>query len=149
MSESVLDWVGVNSPMDWGSDMDDEESSPGGEDSDHEEENLNPGGEETLLLNDDISNVDFARIAIAPGQGQQPCCSYIINYINKSNRGVSKLLREAMEGVKGGNLTSRQKLQEIKGNKFINGTERQVMGKSTLILTVPKTVLEWSFLGQH
>lgn len=50
------------------------------------------------------------------------CCSYIINYINKSNRGVSRILREAAEEIQGGNYTLKQKLQHI-GYKFISGTE--------------------------
>ncbi|XP_075158165.1 uncharacterized protein LOC142231442 [Haematobia irritans] len=50
------------------------------------------------------------------------CCSYIINYINKSNRGVSRILRDAVEEIKFGNHSIKQKLQHI-GHKFISGTE--------------------------
>ncbi|XP_037820089.1 uncharacterized protein LOC119609402 [Lucilia sericata] len=50
------------------------------------------------------------------------CCSYIVNYINKSNRGVSRILREAIDEIRGGNFTIKQKLQHI-GHKFISGTE--------------------------
>ncbi|KAI8116853.1 ATP-dependent DNA helicase PIF1 [Lucilia cuprina] len=50
------------------------------------------------------------------------CCSYIVNYINKSNRGVSRILRDAIDEIRGGNCTIKQKLQHI-GHKFISGTE--------------------------
>lgn len=50
------------------------------------------------------------------------CCTYIINYINKANRGVSKLMREAMEEIRQGNLTVKQQLRHL-GNKFIRGSE--------------------------
>lgn len=36
---------------------------------------------------------------------QTACCSYIINYINKSNRGVSQLMREAMDEINGGDFS--------------------------------------------
>ncbi|XP_037825564.1 uncharacterized protein LOC119613607 [Lucilia sericata] len=50
------------------------------------------------------------------------CCSYIVNYINKSNRGISRILREAVDEIRGGNFSIKQKLQHI-GHKFISGTE--------------------------
>ncbi|XP_061399099.1 uncharacterized protein LOC133334797 [Musca vetustissima] len=50
------------------------------------------------------------------------CCSYIINYINKSNRGVSRILRDAVEEIRAGNHSIKQKLQHI-AHKFISGTE--------------------------
>jgi len=36
------------------------------------------------------------------------CCSYIINYINKSNRGVSQLLREAMTEISHGSVRQKK-----------------------------------------
>jgi len=50
------------------------------------------------------------------------CCSYIINYVNKSNRGVSQLLREAITEISHGSVSVKTKLQHL-GNKFINATE--------------------------
>jgi len=38
------------------------------------------------------------------------CCSYIINYINKSNRGVSQLHREAMTKISHGSVSVKRKL---------------------------------------
>jgi len=50
------------------------------------------------------------------------CCSYIINYINKSQRRISKLMREAANDIRRGNSSIRQKLQYL-GHKFVSGTE--------------------------
>ncbi|KAI8126960.1 hypothetical protein CVS40_3158 [Lucilia cuprina] len=50
------------------------------------------------------------------------CVSYIVNYINKSHRGVSRLLNEAMDEIRSGNFTVKQRLQHI-GNKFISASE--------------------------
>jgi hypothetical protein len=50
------------------------------------------------------------------------CIGYIVDYINKSNRGMSKLLKEAVEELKHSSHTVRQKLKHL-GNVFINGTE--------------------------
>ncbi|XP_058983672.1 uncharacterized protein LOC131804637 [Musca domestica] len=50
------------------------------------------------------------------------CVSYIVNYINKSNRGVSRLLQETMNEIREGNYSVKQKLQHI-GNKFISASE--------------------------
>ncbi|XP_065370889.1 uncharacterized protein LOC135963037 [Calliphora vicina] len=50
------------------------------------------------------------------------CVSYIVNYINKSNRGVSRLLQEAMNEIQTGNFSIKQRLQHI-GNKFISASE--------------------------
>jgi len=38
------------------------------------------------------------------------CCSYTINYINKSNRGVSQLLQEAMTEISHGSVSVKRKL---------------------------------------
>ena len=45
----------------------------------------------------------------------------IINYINKSNRGISRLLNEAISEVNAGNYTVKQKLKHI-GHKIITHT---------------------------
>jgi len=50
------------------------------------------------------------------------CCSYITNYINKSNRGVLQLLREAMTEISHGSVSVKRKLQHL-GSKLINATE--------------------------
>lgn len=50
------------------------------------------------------------------------CCSYIVNYINKSHREISRILRETVDEIRGGNVSIKQKLQHI-GHRFISGTE--------------------------
>ncbi|XP_075170221.1 uncharacterized protein LOC142242518 [Haematobia irritans] len=50
------------------------------------------------------------------------CVTYIVNYINKSSRGVSRLLQEAMNEIRNGNFSVKQRLQHI-GNKFISASE--------------------------
>ncbi|XP_046810029.1 uncharacterized protein LOC124420612 [Lucilia cuprina] len=61
------------------------------------------------------------------------CVSYIVNYINKSNRGVSKILQEVMEEIRAGNFTVKQRLQHI-GNKFISASEVSAQEASYNIL---------------
>ena len=64
------------------------------------------------------------------------CCAYVVNYINKSHRGVSKLLHEAMQEVRNGNLSLKQRLQYL-GNKFISASEISAQEASYSILGMP------------
>lgn len=50
------------------------------------------------------------------------CIGYVVDYINKSSRGLSKLLRNCVENFKRGNYSVRQKLKAV-ANTFYNGTE--------------------------
>lgn len=50
------------------------------------------------------------------------CIAYIVDYINKSNRGMSRLLKEASKEVDEGNFTIRAKLRHI-ANKFSNASD--------------------------
>lgn len=50
------------------------------------------------------------------------CCAYVVDYINKSSRGISRLLRACVEDHENGNLSIRDKLKLL-ANKFYNGTE--------------------------
>jgi hypothetical protein len=50
------------------------------------------------------------------------CLSYIVEYINKPSRGISRLLRSCVESFASGNLTIREKLRAV-SNTFYNGTE--------------------------
>ncbi|XP_065356189.1 uncharacterized protein LOC135950582 [Calliphora vicina] len=61
------------------------------------------------------------------------CVSYIVNYINKSNRGVSRLLQETMNEIRTGNFSVKQRLQHI-GNKFISASEVSAQEASYNIL---------------
>ena len=70
----------------------------------------------SLILELHRANMDIQYILDAYAS-----CSYIINYISKSNRGISRLLNEAISEVNG-NYTVKQKLKHI-GHKFISSTE--------------------------
>jgi hypothetical protein len=61
------------------------------------------------------------------------CLYYMVNYINKSNRGQSDLIRAAIEESNNGNLTLRQKLSLI-GNSFLNSTEVSAQEAAYIIL---------------
>ena len=51
------------------------------------------------------------------------CVKYILSYINKANRGMSKLLRETVAEITArGNVTIREKLKII-AKKFLNSSE--------------------------
>ncbi|KAH9388427.1 hypothetical protein TYRP_023493 [Tyrophagus putrescentiae] len=51
------------------------------------------------------------------------CVKYILSYINKANRGMSKLLRETVAEINArGNITIREKLKII-AKKFLNSSE--------------------------
>lgn len=50
------------------------------------------------------------------------CIGYIVDYINKSSRGLSKLLRACVKDFKNGNFTIRQQLKGL-AQTFYNSTE--------------------------
>ena len=50
------------------------------------------------------------------------CVQYILGYINKSKRGMSKILREVTRQTNAGNQTHRERLRVI-GSMFLNATE--------------------------
>ena len=47
---------------------------------------------------------------------------YILNYLNKAERGMYKLLKDAVEEVKSGNYSIRDKLK-IVDDRYLNATE--------------------------
>jgi hypothetical protein len=47
---------------------------------------------------------------------------YCVDYISKSENGMSKLLREALNELKKGNNTVKERLRVI-ANKFLNSSE--------------------------
>lgn len=63
------------------------------------------------------SNMDIQYVI-----DQYICIGYVVDYINKSNRGMSRLLRECTEDLRNGHFSIRQKLKKV-GNAFYNGTE--------------------------
>ena len=50
------------------------------------------------------------------------CATYILSYITKGQRGMSRLLEEATEEIKSGKRDITQKVRHI-GNKFLNAVE--------------------------
>ncbi|XP_031340027.1 uncharacterized protein LOC116168369 [Photinus pyralis] len=50
------------------------------------------------------------------------CVSYIVNYINKSDRGLSKLMVEAQAHIRNGDLNTKEKLRRL-GNVFLGSCE--------------------------
>ena len=64
------------------------------------------------------------------------CVHYILNYINKSNRGMSRLLKQVVEEQRQGNLTHRQKLYKI-ASKFINSSEVSAQEAVYILLSMP------------
>ena len=61
---------------------------------------------------------------------------YILSYITKGQRGMSKLLEIATEEVKSGNTGVRDKVRHI-GNKFINAVEVSAQEAVYLVLQMP------------
>ena len=64
------------------------------------------------------------------------CVHYILDYINKSNRGMFRLLNQVVEEQRQGNLTHRQKLYKI-ASKFINSSEVSAQEAVYILLSMP------------
>ena len=64
------------------------------------------------------------------------CATYILSYITKGQRGMSRLLEEAKEEVKSGNRDITQKVRHI-GNKFLNAVEISTQEAAHLVLQIP------------
>ncbi|XP_037811885.1 uncharacterized protein LOC119603786 [Lucilia sericata] len=84
-------------------------------------------------FNSKILSMQRANMDIQFVMDAYACVSYIVNYINKSNRGVSRILQEVMEEIRAGNLSIKQRLQHI-GNKFISASEVSAQEASYNIL---------------
>ena len=61
---------------------------------------------------------------------------YCVGYISKSENGMSKLLREALNELKKGNNTVRERLRVIV-NKFLNSSEISAHEAVYHILSIP------------
>ena len=64
------------------------------------------------------------------------CAVYILSYITKGQRGMSKLLRKACEEAKEGNKNIVNKVRHI-GNKFLNAVEISAQEAVYLVLQMP------------
>ena len=64
------------------------------------------------------------------------CATYILSYITKGQRGMSKLLEKASEEAKPGNKDITNRIRHI-GNKFLNAVEISAQGAVYLVLQMP------------
>ena len=67
------------------------------------------------------------------------CIGYIINYIGKSQRGLSKIIKDTADEVRKGNYSLQQQLRSIV-NVFINKTEISAQEITYHILSIPLSV---------
>ncbi|CAF1551328.1 unnamed protein product [Adineta steineri] len=67
------------------------------------------------------------------------CLKYCVEYINKSENGISKLLREVLNELKKGNHTVTERLRVI-ANKFLNSSEISAQEAVYHILSIPLSV---------
>ncbi|CAB4033744.1 Hypothetical predicted protein, partial [Paramuricea clavata] len=76
------------------------------------------------------------------------CAVYILSYITKCQRGMSKLLRKACEEAKEGNKNIVNKVRHI-GNKFLNGVEISAQEAVYLVMQMPlrRSSREFQFIN--
>lgn len=86
--------------------------------------------------NTDILNVFEANIDIQFILNEYAVASYIINYINKAESGLSKLLHEAVNDVNNGNYDLKAKLRRI-ANVFINSKVMSAQEAVYICLSLP------------
>lgn len=60
-------------------------------------------------------------------------CNYLVNYIQKSMKGISKFTNEAMKEIKAGNFTIREKLLKL-STQFVNGVEISAQEAAYILL---------------
>ena len=64
------------------------------------------------------------------------CATYILSYITKGQRGMSRLLEKAFEEAKAGNKDITNRVRHI-GNKFLNAVEVSAQEAVYLVLQMP------------
>ncbi|CAF5054955.1 unnamed protein product, partial [Rotaria magnacalcarata] len=67
------------------------------------------------------------------------CLMYCVDYINKSENGMSELLREALNELKKGNSTVKERLRVI-ANKILNSSEISAQEAVYHILSIPLSI---------
>ena len=65
------------------------------------------------------------------------CATYILSYITKGQRGMSRLLEKASEEAKAGNKDITNRVRHI-GNKFLNAVEISAQETVYLVLQIPQ-----------
>lgn len=87
--------------------------------------------------NADILRMHKANMDIQFVLDPYACVSYILSYINKANRGMSKLLREVVEDITTrGNISHREKLKII-ASKFLHASEISAQEAVYYLLQMP------------
>lgn len=66
------------------------------------------------------------------------CATYILSYITKGQRGMSKLLGKATDDAKSGNKDITNRIRHI-GNKFLNAVEISAQEAVYLVLQIPRS----------
>ncbi|XP_078343176.1 uncharacterized protein LOC144628926 [Oculina patagonica] len=76
------------------------------------------------------------------------CASYILSYITKGQRGMSRLLEKASEEAKSGDKDFRNRIRHI-GNKFLNAVEISAQEAVYLVLQMPlrRSSRDFQFIG--
>ena len=64
------------------------------------------------------------------------CATYILSYITKAQRRMSRLLEKATEEIKSGNRDIANKVSHI-GNQFLNAVEISAQEVAYLVLQIP------------
>lgn len=89
-------------------------------------------------FNIEMLNLHSANMDIQMILNPYAVCNYLVNYIQKCTTGISKILNEAIEEVRNGNYTIRQKLLKI-SSKFVNGIEISAQEAAYNLLGLPMT----------
>ena len=76
------------------------------------------------------------------------CATYILSYITKGQRGMSRLLEKACEEAKSGNNDIASRVRYI-GNKFLNAAEISAQEAVYLVLQMPmrRSIREFQFIS--
>ena len=64
------------------------------------------------------------------------CAMYIVSYISKAQKGMSELLRKAVEEAKEGNTNIKQQVRDV-GKKFLNSVEISAQEAVYVVLQLP------------
>ncbi|KAJ8020644.1 hypothetical protein HOLleu_40292 [Holothuria leucospilota] len=94
----------------------------------------------TFLLRTWRANMDL-QFVLHP----YACAMYIVSYISKSQRGMSRLLQHAVQECKEGNSSIRESVRHI-GNKFLNHIEMGAQEAVYYVLQIPLRKATRSFI---
>lgn len=86
--------------------------------------------------NKDILEMHRANMDIQYIVDPYSCVQYVLGYINKSSRGMSKLLREVVRETNAGSTSHKERLRQI-GSKFLNATEISAQESAYYSLQMP------------